>query len=491
MIEPIPGFLRDPSGWPAVRGPLYQRLAGALRAGIQRGDLAPGLRLPAERHLADAAGVGRSTVVAAYELLRQDGLVERRQGSGTTVRPGAVSRASRDREVELARALEGNTLFRGVTDGVDGAIDFLGSHFRGSPLVTAELLAAVSEEILGANGDHGYFPAGYPPLRAAVAEHLSRTGLPTSAREVLITNGAQQALSLAASFFLQRGDVVVLENPTYSGAIDAANAAGGRIVPLPVSFDGARVDVLAGLLGSASPKLVYLNPGFHNPTGTVMPDAARAEVAHLVTRHEVALIDDRVVAELALEGEPPPPIAAHAPDAPILTVGSTSKVLWSGLRVGWIRAPEPMVTRITRFKAVLDLGESLPGQIMAAHLLRDIDRAHAQRRQELSERLALLQRLLGELLPSWSWVPPKGGLCLWARLPFGSARELAALATRKGVAVLPGSVMSPDLSFDGHLRLTLAREPAVLEEGMRRLAAAWDEYASGGARQPNTLEVIV
>lgn len=109
----------------------------------------------------------------------------------------------------------------------------------------------------------------------------------------------------------------------------------------------------------------------------------------------------------------------------------------------------------------------------------------------MSGGFVLLYRLLGDLLPSWSWVPPKGGLSLWVRLPFGSARELAVLAARKGVAVLPGSVMSPDLSFDGHLRLTCARSPGVLEEGIRRLAAAWEEYAPGGARQPGGLEVIV
>jgi DNA-binding transcriptional MocR family regulator len=190
---------------------------------------------------------------------------------------------------------------------------------------------------------------------------------------------------------------------------------------------------------------------------------------------QVALVDDRVVAELTLEGEPPPPLAVHAPDAPILTVGSMSKLFWAGLRVGWIRAPEPIVARITRFKAVLDLGTSVPGQVVATHLLGLVEEVRAERRRELSARFTLVQRLLAELLPSWSWAPPSGGLTLWVRLPFGSARELAALARRRGVAVLPGPVTSPDMSFDGHLRLTVSREPDVLVEGMRRLAAAWEE----------------
>jgi DNA-binding transcriptional MocR family regulator len=490
MVDPMPDFLRDASLWPG-RGSLYRRLAEALRAAIHRGDLAPGMRLPAERLLAETARVGRSTVVAAYELLREDGLVERRQGSGTHVLAGAVPRASRDREVELSRALQGNMLFRGIIDGAGVGIDFLGAHPTGTALLNPELAAAASEELLGAATGHGYFPGGYPPLRRTVAEYFERSGLPTTERQILITNGAQQALSLAAAFFLQRGDVAVLENPTYAGAIDAANAAGGRIVPLPVSFDGARVDVLRDLLAGASPKLVYLNPAFHNPTGTVMPEAARDEVAHLAARHQVAMIDDRVVADVALEGDPVPALAVHAPDAPILTVGSMSKLFWGGLRVGWIRAPEPIVTRITRFKAVLDLGASLPGQVIATHLLRRIDDARHERRREMSVRLDLACDLLGDLLPAWSWTRPKGGLVLWIRLPFGSAREFASLAGRQGVAVLPGPVTSPDMGFDDHLRLTFARDPQVLRDGIRRLASAWDGYAPGGTRQSGSLEVIV
>jgi DNA-binding transcriptional MocR family regulator len=490
MADQVPDFLRDPAAWPSG-GPLYRRLANALRAAIQRGDLAPGMRLPAERLLADESRIGRSTVVAAYELLREDGLVERRQGSGTHVRAGAISRVSRDREVELSRALQGNMLFRGIVEGTDVGVDLLGAHPSGTAVMTPELCAAASEDLLGMADGHGYFPGGYRPLRRAVAESFERSGLPTTERQVLITNGAQQALSLAAAFFLQRGDVMVLENPTYAGAIDAATAAGARIVPLPVSFDGARVDVLRDLLAGASPKLVYLNPTFHNPTGTVMPEAARDEVARLVAGHQVALIDDRVVADVTLEGEPSAPIALHAPEAPILTVGSMSKLFWGGLRVGWIRAPESIVARITRFKAVLDLGASLPGQVLAAHLLRRADEVREERRREMSARLDLMCALLADQLPSWSWTRPKGGLVLWVRLPFGSAREFATLADRRGVAVLPGPVMSPDMGFDDHLRLTYAREPDILRDGVRRLVSAWEGYAPGEARPQPRLEVIV
>src|ERR1700726_504702 len=153
-----------------------------------------------------------------------------------------------------------------------------------------------------------------------------------------------------------------------------------------------------------------------------MPDAARAEVARLIERHQVVLIDDRAETELTIGDEPPPPIAAHAPEAPILTVGSMSKLFWGGLRVGWIRAPIPLVSRLTGFKAVLDLGSSLPGQVVATHLLRDVEAVRRERRAMIVPRFQLLEDLLSELLPSCSSPPPKGGSRLWVRLPPGSAR---------------------------------------------------------------------
>ena len=480
------------NGWAAGRGPLYQRLSEALQAAIERGDVTPGMRLPAERLLAEGIGVSRSTVVAAYERLQQRGLVERRQGSGTRISPRAVARASQAREAELVEAFDRNVLFRGVIEGVDGGdIDLLGACLPGTERLSPALLATAGRELAVATAHDGYFPAGYPPLRRAIAEYLTSGGLPTTEAHVLVTNGAQQAFSLAASFFVQRGERVALENPTYPGAIDAATAVGAQLVSLPVGVEGVQVNTLREALVAASPKLVYLNPTFHNPTGTVMPDAARAEVAWLVSKSQVVLIEDRAVAELALEGEAPWPIAVHAPEAPILTVGSMSKLFWGGLRVGWIRAPEPLIARLTRFKAVLDLGTSLPGQVTARLLLEELAEVRRERRREISARFRLLGELLSELLPSWSWTQPKGGLSLWVRLPFGSAREFAAQARRRGVMTLPGTVMSPDSSFDTHLRLTAARSPDVLTEGIQRLAASWEEFALTAKGSRGQIAVIV
>lgn len=486
--------LLDLVGSPALaegEGPLYQRLAAALGAAVDRGDAWPGMLLPPERVLADRLGVSRSTVVAAYQVLQAAGTVERRQGSGTRVAASAGRGASSAREAELVETLHRNVLFRGVIEGTGGSVDFLGSTLPATARMTPDLIAAAGEELASAAAHPGYFPHGYPPLQAAVAQQLTARGLPTSPRQVLITNGAQQAISLAMAFLLHRGDLVAIESPSYPGARDAATAAGAQIVPIPVGMDGARLGSLADILARHAPRLVYLNPTFQNPTGSVMPDAARAEVARLVGRHDVVLIDDCAVEELTMGEEPPPPIAVHAPDALILTVGTMSKLFWGGLRVGWVRAPLPLLSRLTGYKAMLDLGSSLPGQILATHLMADIVAVREERRAMVAANFRLLGSLLSDLLPTWSWSMPRGGLSLWVRLPVGNARDLAAEGHRHGVAVLPGATMSPEHSFDGHLRLVISRPPDVLTDGMRRLAAAWEIYLPRAEAGSEALEVVV
>ncbi|HLJ08019.1 MAG TPA: PLP-dependent aminotransferase family protein [Acidimicrobiia bacterium] len=490
MAQNLLELVGSPEALAAGDGPLYQRLAAAVTAAVEEGRALPGMVLPPERALAEQMGVSRSTVVAAYDRLRDAGVVERRQGSGTRITARAAQRASNAREEELVEVMHRNVLFRGVIEGTEGRIDFLAAHHGATERFPA-VMAAANEELASAALQHGYFPGGYPPLRRAIAEYLTAKGVPTAPGEVLVTNGAQQAISLAMAFLVQRGDAVAIENPSYPGVIDAAAGVGAQMVPIPVGADGARLGALADILATRSPRVVYLNPTFQNPTGCVMPDAARAEVARLVSRHQTVLIDDCAVVDLRTGAEPPPPIASHAPDAPILTVGSMSKLFWGGLRVGWVRAPAPLRARLTGFKAMLDLGSSVPSQVLATHLLADIDAIREERRAEAVAKFRLLDSLMSELLPSWSWSIPGGGLWVWARMPAGSARDLAAEAQRAGVAILPGPTSSCDLSFNNHIRLTIARTPEVLTEGIRRLASAWERYLPRAEGTGDALEVIV
>jgi DNA-binding transcriptional MocR family regulator len=287
---------------------------------------------------------------------------------------------------------------------------------------------------------------------------------------------------------------VVLEDPTYPGAIDVMDSAGGVLVAAPTGRLGVDMARLADLLVQHAPRLVYLIPTFHNPVGGVLPERSRRDLARLIESAGVLLLEDTSVAELDLDGgrEPPAPIASFAhSDAPIAVVGSCSKLFWGGLRIGWVRAPEPMIASLTRFKAVCDLGGSLPSQVIAARLFDHFAEVRQRRRRELKQRLQLMEDLLHELLPGWSWERPQGGACLWVRMPHGNATQLAQVALRHGVSIVPGPVASPRSGFGDYVRLPFSLTPEVIEAGLRRLAQAWSAYRPAAESRRQSLSVIV
>jgi DNA-binding transcriptional MocR family regulator len=393
-----------------------------------------------------------------------------------------------------ARPPSRNAIFRRLADGDDGTLDLVGAYVLGPSGLPPQALEGVAAELTGLADTPGYLPLGYAPLRRAIAEYQSRGGLATTPDQVLITAGAQQAIDLVARHLIRPGEAVVLEDPTYPGAIDILDSAGGRLVAAPTGRLGVDVNALADVLAEYSPGLVYLIPTFHNPVGSVLPERSRRDVARLIESSGVTLLEDTSVAELSLDDgrEPPPSIASFAgPDAPVIVVGSCSKLFWGGLRVGWVRAAEPVIAGLTRLKVMCDLGGSLPSQVIAARLFDHIEVVRQDRRRELRRRLQLVEGLLHDLLPDWTWERPLGGACLWVRLPYGNASQLAQLALRHGVSIVPGPVASPQSGFGDYLRLPFSLTPDVLEEGLRRLAQAWSAYRPDADSRRQSLSVIV
>lgn len=479
--------------WSAGPGPLHRRLAEALRGAVARGEIAPGTRLPAERVLARALSLSRGTVVAAYEALRQEDVLQSRQGSGTWVpavalaaRAGRAGRAA-DRSAPLRR----NVVTQGILEGPGRTIPLLGAHVDGALGLSEELVLAALRDLGPQLRGSGYLPLGLPALREAVARHLTQQGLRTAPEQVLVTSGAQQAISLCAALFLQPGDAVALENPTYLTAIDIFTTCGARLLPVPLSPEGLQPERLREVIERGAPRLLYLIPTFHNPTGLVLPERQRREVVELAERTGVPVLEDLALAELTLGAEPPPPLAAFGRAGTVLTVGSMSKVFWAGLRVGWVRAEPEVVLRLARLKVVHDLGSSLLPQAVAVRLLADGARLRAQRRREVARGVELLTGLLRAQLPGWRFDTPGGGLCLWVRLPVGGASEFAQVALRHGVSVVPGPLASPDGGCAEFLRLPLLTEETSLREAVRRLSAAWQAYAPAAERQRATAEVLV
>lgn len=460
-------------GWDSGSGPRYLQLAGAFRAAMERYDLAPGTRLPPERQIADALGVSRTTVVAALDALKQDGWLEARQGAGTWVAARQVALGvSPDGAVYSSYPVQ--RLLRSTREHSPGLIDMASAAFP-EPLGVSESLSSLALDVSAVG--MGYLPYGHPDLRAAIASHLSSRGLPTVPSQILVTTGVAQAITLLAQLYLPNREPVVLENPTWTGALDAIKAHGSKIRSLPVDDQGACVDMVPDAIAKSQADLVLVTPDFHNPSGAQMPLKRRKRLAECAHDLQVPVVENIALAGLELNGTPVlPPIASFSPDRWIITVGSLSKVIWAGLRIGWVRSSEPTIDRLARLKAVADNGTPVLSQLVALELLDRFDDLAAARRDQAQAGLATLTAALAEQLPSWLPVQPVGGLSMWTQLPHGSAHEFARVALHHGVDLSPGPVFCADESHQDRLRLPFVAPPPTLKEAVTRLATAWHVY---------------
>jgi DNA-binding transcriptional MocR family regulator len=469
MAQISPQALADLLGrWPAEDGPLYRLLAARIGRLADTGELPPGIRLPPERTLAACLAVSRNTVALAYQLLRDDGMAESRQGSGTRLMPHRTTPAAAHRA---------NGFFTSMLDGI-ATTDLTMAAVECAPAVAAALhdpAAFLDEgERARLTSGTGYLPYGLPELRAAIAWMLTTAhGIPTSPHEVIVTTGAQQAIDLLIRCEVAPGHAVVTEDPTFPGALDAIQRAGAR----PVGVAPGDVARLADAVTAHRPAIAYLVPSFHNPTGLLLPTAERHEVIELARRHaDVTFIDDMTLADLPLgftDGPTPPPLAALAPRLPnVVTVGSFSKTYWGGLRTGWVRAPEGIIARLAAAKAAADLGSPPYQQAIVATLVR---RQHEEiikwRLDWAQPRYEALAAAMTSLLPRWTWTPPAGGLTIWSRLPDDAdSGAFAQAALRHGVALVPGRLLSVGADRSSCLRLAFTLPPDELTAAVAALA---------------------
>ncbi|NSC22121.1 PLP-dependent aminotransferase family protein [Streptomyces albus subsp. chlorinus] len=316
---------------------------------------------------------------------------------------------------------------------------------------------------------------GDPALRAAVADRLTGTGLPTGPADLLVTTGSQQALTLLATALLEPGDTVLVENPTYLAALQCFGFAGARVVPVSSDDEGIDPGALAEAVERERPKLLYLVPTFQNPTGRTLPLARRQAVAEVAARHGLWLVEDDPYGELRFEGEPVPRLASlpEAADRTVL-MGSFSKVMSPGMRLGWLRAPGALRRACVIAKQSFDLHCSTVDQAAAARYLTEhdldahLDRVRASYRQR---RDALVDGLSAALPPGSTWNRPEGGMFVWARLPEGhDATALLREAVTHDVAYVPGAPFFAGSPDPATLRLSFTTHtPDEIREGLRRL----------------------
>ena len=468
--------------WSAGTAPLNEQLATGIERLIEAGSLPSGTRVPSERDLSAELGVSRTTVVAAYDRLRNTGVLRSRRGSGTRVawrqatpRPATSTRATpplpEGRRAALAYEDDGRS-------GA-GAIQLTIGAFRAPEIVADEIERSAREDARGMLRYFGYLPAGLPALREAVAVHLGGLGLATTADQIVITAGAQQAIDLVARVLGGPSGSVIIENPTYPGAIQAFRAAGPRLTPVPVDRDGILTEIVALHAERRPGQLVYVVPTYQNPTGAVLSDRRREDLVRLAVDSGLMIVEDLTASYLSFEGDAPPPLATLDTTDQVITIGSLSKVAWGGLRVGWIRAPREHVARFAAAKAELDLGTSLLSQAVAVRLFGRFDELQRVACATAIERLDVMTAALRARLPSWTWDRPAGGICLWVRLPAGDGTAFARLAAEYGVIIRAGATLSVDGSSTDRIRLAFGEDPDRLREAVDRLAAAWAVFEPG------------
>lgn len=442
-------------------GGLSRRLAQALRSAITGGVLPGGTRLPPERRLASLLSVSRSTVTAALDELRGEGLLTSRQGRGTevvgTTDPGATG-----------NRVGSNYLPRGGID-LAAVVPTDGSHLPDLSIRTEDIVAA-----------QGHLePAGLPALREALAERMSLRHRPTDMAEIEVTHGTHHSISLVMDAFVSPGTNVLVEDPTYPGLLDNLDHRRARAVAIPGDAAGPDPEALRRLLRTHRPPVVYLQTGPHNPTGRVIAPARRRSIAEVLDEHgETVLLEDGALADLVFDGTSGPAFAELCRNTPVITAASCTKVAWATIRVGWLRATGVTRDRLARVRIATDLGASMPAQLLALQLLPHLDDLAVRRRAQLQvavdEALAHLERAV----PEWSVVPPAGSSALWVELPIPDAAPFVALARRHGVHVSPGAAHRVGGGPDPHLRICVDRPAAHVAEGLDRLAAAWHDLST-------------
>jgi DNA-binding transcriptional MocR family regulator len=318
-------------------------------------------------------------------------------------------------------------------------------------------------------------PEGDPNLRQAIARELTRSGASATAEDIVIVNGTQQGIDLILRLFVDAGDRVAIESPTYWSILPALGFYGAKLCPIPMTPTGMDLDALATAIAAERPKLLYTMPSFHNPTGLTLSLEKRRALLDLVRRHEVAVIEDDYEKDLCFTGIALPSLKALDPKGFIMHLGSFSKGLFPGLRLGYIAAPPPVVERLVLLKRYSDLHTSSLTQAAVAefltegHYRRHLERLQVVYRQRRDCVLAALER---HFPSEATWTRPDGGYALWVTLPAGvDAGELLAAATAEGVIFTPGSYFFATDSAENGFRLSIARaDRAEIERGIEVVA---------------------
>jgi len=368
---------------------------------------------------------------------------------------------------------------------IPGIISFAGGLPAPEVFPVKEIRTA-SDVVLSEVGAQAlqYYPTeGYTPLREMIVRHSARYGLNIGIENVLITSGSQQALDLLGKVFINRGDRILVESPTYLGALQAWNAYGPEYVAVPFDDDGMQVDTLEDAL-RMGPKFIYVLPNFQNPTGITLTLERRKALIELADRYGVPLIEDDPYGQLRYEGEHIPPVVVldgqyrnsvgETYHGNVIYLSTFSKTLAPGLRLAWVTAPAEVIRKLVQAKQGADLHTSTYNQMVAYEVAKGgfLDK-HIQTIREIygERRLVMLDALDAYFPPGVKWTRPQGGMFLWVTLPEGmDAADVLPKAVEKMVAFVPGGPFHANGGGDNTMRLNFSNaQPDMIREGIARL----------------------
>ncbi|MFC7371970.1 PLP-dependent aminotransferase family protein [Fictibacillus iocasae] len=462
--------------------PLYVQIKEFIQSKIENGEWTVGTRIPSQRKLAEVFEVNRSTIVLAFDELMADGLLEGHSGKGTRVKNNVWSLLSSNEHAADWNSMINKGMQQPNLPTIQDIhqaeprpdLIRLGTGEPSPELFPQEMMKDILHRLPSKIQSLGYVEEkGLLPLREQISIYLRSFGITASPSSILIVSGALQALQLVSIGLLKRGSAILLESPSYLHSLNLFQSAGVSLRGLPVHAAGFDLSSIKHSKKRNAASLLYTNPTFHNPTGYVMSLNDRKQLLNVCESEQLPIIEDDVYCELWLDAPPPPPIKALDQNGTVLYVGSLSKALSPGLRIGWVVGPEPVINRLADIKMQTDYGASSLSQWAAEEWLSS-GRYHVhleQMRAALRTRRDVAIKVLEEKFTGLAeWQKPAGGFYIWLRLPAGiSLRELFDRALKEGILLNPGHLYDPKAIQ--HLRISYAY--ASLEQlvkGLERLA---------------------
>ncbi|ATU25237.1 GntR family transcriptional regulator [Bacillus velezensis] len=469
--------------------PKYIQIIQFIKEKIGNGEWPIGSKIPSQRTLAKHFEVNRSTVITALEELTADGLIEGRMGKGTVVTNNTWTLLAKNSAPDWDQYVTS-----GIQQPSQKIVQEINKSESNSDLIQLskgelsheifplaamkKMMGKVSQNIEAFGYEE---PKGYLPLREALSGYLRTIGIQASSSSILIVSGALQALQLISMGLLQRGSTVYLDQPSYLYSLHVFQSAGMKLTGVPMDNDGLLPEHIHMARGERGRAILYTNPCFHNPTGILMSKKRREEILAASENAQLPIIEDDIYRELWIDEIPPDPIKTIDKNGHVLYIGSLSKTLSPGLRIGWIVGPEPVIERLSDIKMQTDYGSSSLSQRVAAEWFTsgEYQQHLEQVRSQLKVRRQLVMSLLETNLKNVAtWNMPKGGFFVWVKiLPSLSMKLLYTKALKKGILLNLGSIYAQEKG--NYIRLSYAYASLEdLQKGIYELGLMIKELAS-------------